>query len=187
MKTIAFASAALVALAALPAFAQAPVGPAAAGRAVTRADVQSRVEARFARADSDRDGFVTRDEVQARRGEPGGRFAARQGGGRDALFARLDSNRDGVLSREEFSAPRAGLAHGRRAGPSFGRGGATGGGFRGRAFAMLDSNRDGRVSLREAEAGALRLFDRIDANRDGTVTPDERRAARQAFRAQRRG
>jgi hypothetical protein len=187
MKKIAFAGVALAALAALPAFAQPSVEGPAGGKPITRADVQGRVEARFARADANRDGFVTRDEVEARRGEGRDRLKARRGDRREALFARLDSNRDGVLSREEFDAPRAGVGEGQRRSQRFGRGGGMGGGFRGRAFAALDSDRDGRVSLVEAEAGALRLFDRADSNRDGTVTPDERRAARQAFRGARRG
>jgi hypothetical protein len=187
MKKIAFAGVALATLISLPAFAQPPIDGPAAGKPVTRADVRSRVEARFARADANRDGFVTREEVEARRGEGRERLEARRGDRREALFARFDANRDGVLSREEFNAPRAGMGEGQRRGQRFGRGGGMGGGIRGRAFAALDSDRDGRVSLAEAEAGALRLFDRADSNRDGTVTPDERRAARQAFRAARRG
>src|SRR3954470_22382155 len=105
MKKIAFAAAALAAAAAVPAFAQpAPDGRARPLQPVTRAEVQARVQARFARADANRDGFVTRDEVRAARGA--GRDAmsprreslgADREGRRAALFARLDANRDGVL------------------------------------------------------------------------------------------
>jgi hypothetical protein len=42
-----------------------------------------------------------------------------------------------------------------------------------------DANRDQRLSLAEAEAAALRRFDRVDINRDGRVTRDERQQVRQ--------
>lgn len=195
MKRIAFAAVALAAAAALPAFAQrAPDAPGRFAQPLTRAEVQSRVQARFARADADRDGFITQEEVRGRRGEARERRHERRGDPREALFARLDVNGDGMLSREEFAAPRA-LRDGFRQGPRGERFGRRGGqrmggrpgGFGGRAFAALDTNRDGRVSLQEAQSRALQAFDRADSNRDGTVTPEERRAARQAFRAQRRG
>src|SRR4051812_30224182 len=109
MRKIAFAAAALAAAAAVPAFAQpAPNARARALQPVTRAEVQARVQARFARADANRDGFVTQDEVRAARGAGRDMMPPRreglQGdreGRRAAIFARLDSNRDGVLSREE--------------------------------------------------------------------------------------
>jgi hypothetical protein len=196
MKKIALAGVALAALASIPAFAQ-PVadGPARIAQPMTRASFQARVQARFARIDADRDGFVTQQEIQDRRAAGREQHQARRGERREALFARLDANRDGVLSRAEFDAPRAGLSEGRpgQRGQRFGRRGGRqsgmgmAGGFGGRAFASADVDRDGRVSLQEAQAGALRLFDRVDANRDGTVTPEERRAARGAFRAQPRG
>jgi hypothetical protein len=195
MKKIVFAGAALAALTAATAFAQpAPQAGARAPHPMTRAEVQTRVQARFARADVNRDGFVTQDEVQAQRTQRTEKLEARRGERRADRFARLDANRDGVLSRAEFDA-RAGLRDGARRGvrgEHAGRGhgrfsGRMGGGFGGRAFAALDLNRDGRVSLQEAQARALQAFDRADANRDGTVTPEERRTAREAFRAQRRG
>jgi len=192
MKTLILAGIAFAAAAALPAVAQpAPARPDA-NRVLTRAEVQSRVQARFARADVDKDGFVTREEAQARRAGGRQRIRAGREERRAALFARLDGNRDGVLSREEFEAPGArgaGAGDGPRGGRlgqrTRHRGGAVAGGLGGRGFAALDSDRDGRVSLQEAQSAALRMFDRADANRDGTVTPDERRAAREAFRARR--
>jgi hypothetical protein len=186
MKTFILSGVALAACVALPASAQPAPGRPAAGP-VTRAEVQSRVQARFARADANRDGFVTREEAQATRAGARERLRAGRGDRRAALFARLDSNRDGMLSREEFEAPRARMANragdGARGPRMGGRGGATAGGLGGRGFAALDSDRDGRVSLQEAQSAALRMFDRVDANRDGTVTPDERRAARETRRA----
>jgi EF-hand domain pair/EF hand len=199
MKTLFLAGVALAAAAAQPAFAQSgaaqptPARPTPArpgvDRVLTRADVQSRVQTRFARADADKDGFVTREEAQARRAEGRERLQAGRGERRAALFARLDSNRDGALSREEFEAPRARMADGARNGRGghrfAGRMGGRGGAMAGAGFARLDSDGDGRISLQEAQSAALRMFDRADANRDGAVTPDERRAAREAFRARR--
>jgi len=208
MKKIAFLAGLAAATAAAPAFAQptapaAPLAPAAGfhraqlARPVTRADVQARVQRMFARLDANRDGYVSRDEMDAARTLRAGRRSPREGlvGQRagtdparrgDRLFARLDANHDGVVTRAEFDAAMA--ARGQRIavrgpmgegmGPHarFGRAGM--GGFRGQAFERMDLNRDGRVSVEEATRFALQAFDRADANHDGVVTPEERRAAR---------
>jgi hypothetical protein len=191
MNKIFFAGAALAALCAAPASAQQGQGGARFAQPQTRATVAAQVEARFARADSNRDGFVTQDEVrarsEARRQQRGERRAQR--------FGQLDSNNDGMISRAEFEAPRAMRGGGRgerramrgeRRGERFAhRGGRRGGGmmmarFGARAFAAMDSNRDGRVALVEAQRVALQRFDRVDSNRDGTISLDERQAARAA-------
>jgi hypothetical protein len=216
MKTLILA--ALLTAGAAPAFAQpplvAPQGPATGpqrghmARPLARADVQSRVQRLFARVDANRDGFVTREEIEAVRGARGGGEGLRArgpdgagpgmrgGGGRgEGLFARLDQNRDGIVTRAEFDAAMAaraahggtrgepGAERGPRGGARFGRAGMAG--FGGRAFERMDLNHDGRVSVQEATGFALQAFDRADANRDGIVTPDERRAARGARRGAR--
>ncbi|HEX8620648.1 MAG TPA: EF-hand domain-containing protein [Allosphingosinicella sp.] len=185
MKKIVFAGAALAVLAAVPALAQ----PGAAGRPrpagpLTRAAVEARVEARFERADSNRDGFVTQDEVRARAEARRAQRQERRGERLEQRFEALDANHDGSISRAEFNA-RPALRGGERRGRRFARRGgrsAMMGGFGGRAFAMMDLDRDGRVALAEAERAALQRFDRVDANRDGTISLDERQAAREAFR-----
>ena len=186
-----------VMLAAIPALAQSQ-GDARRGPAqpLTRAEVQSRVEARFARLDSNRDGFVTQAEVRAGIDARRAQRQAQRGERRAQLFARLDANGDGSISRQEFEArpqlrggdraERRGQRLAQRRGPGGARGGGIGAGFGLRAFAMLDANSDGRVSLAEANARALARFERVDLNRDGTITPEERRAAR-AQRPARRG
>jgi Ca2+-binding EF-hand superfamily protein len=194
MKKMLFAGAALAVLGASAVAAQ-PAGPRNA-QPLTRAAVEARVDAGFARVDADRDGFVTQDEVRAaaearrgRRGEARGARREQNGERRAAAFARLDANRDGVISRAEFDN-RPAMAPGDRAerrALRAGRGGGQGGGmfarFGGRAFAAADANRDGRVSREEARSGALALFARVDTDRDGTVSMEERRAAREAMRA----
>jgi hypothetical protein len=154
--------------AALAAAAAAPVAPPAP---VAPTPAPSGVEApRIMRP-------VTRVEVQAQV---------------QAAFARLDANHDGFVTREEAEAGRPPRPEG-AAGAGAGRGGFRGGGgnmfarFGGRGFAEMDANTDGKVSLAEANAFAMRIFDRFDTNKDGTISPEERQAAREAFRAARQG
>jgi hypothetical protein len=200
-KFILLAGLALAAGSAVPAFAQPQDARRGPAQPLTRADVQSRVDQRFGRLDADRDGFVTQAEIRAQAEARRAERQARRGERRAQLFARLDANRDGSISREEFeNRPqlRGGdredrrAARGERRGERFARHGGPRGGrgalmarFGARAFAALDADRDGRVSRAEANARALARFDRVDANRDGTITLDERRSAREAFRANR--
>src|SRR3954468_17049718 len=139
MKTIIFAGAAFAALAAVAASAQpgAPSAPPApsmreaprAPHPVTRAQVKAKVDARFARLDANRDGYLTPDEIAAGRGGRGEGMAMRRmrpdgpmgerplaerpmregpladgpvRDGRAEVFAHLDANHDGVVTRDEF-------------------------------------------------------------------------------------
>jgi hypothetical protein len=176
-------------------------------RVITRDEVAQHVRKLFARLDTNKDGFLTKDEVDAmhqkmmgmhgaterRSGEPGVHRPDRA-----AMFDRLDANHDGSISRQEFMAAQPQLEHRVmifRNGPD-GRPGEPGmkmhmrgmgmGGMGGHMFEMADANHDGRVSLQEAEAAALAHFDRADLNHDGKLTPDERRQAHQLMRGERR-
>ena len=175
-------------------------------RVMTRDDVVKHVARLFARLDTNRDGFVTREEVNALHqrfegamGEAGGvrkRLADRgvSMGDRNAMFDRLDTNHDGTISRQEFMSAQPQTRERRVMIMREGRQGAAGergkmrmhgmgmGGFGGRLFEMADTNRDGRVSLQEAQAAALAHFDRADLNHDGRITPEERRQAHQLMR-----
>lgn len=218
------AAVAAVTVAMAPAIAQtvqpAPVPPPAplieraphVAKIHTRAEVGNHVRALFDRLDSNRDGYVTRTEVDARKGDRRERIAQRLerrgalGGrtaDRGAMFDRMDANRDGYISRDEFA--RAPMREERRVVIRDGRGedhhvrelggrGARGmrgmhmglGSLRGRMFEMADANRDGRVSLQEATAAAYRHFDTADVNRDGQITREERMQIRQRMRSERR-
>jgi Ca2+-binding EF-hand superfamily protein len=190
MKTILIGAAALALVA--PAVAQvAPVQqqrPLRGQQAQTRADVQAKVAERFARLDSNRDGFITRAEADAARQQLRTRFAARSGERRERAFERLDTNRDGAISRAEWDSRAAQRQQrlARRDRDGDGRPDVRGGrrglgmmGLGGRMFEMADANRDGRVSLAEAQTAALRHFDMMDSNRDGRLTPEERMQMRQ--------
>ena len=187
MRKILFTGFALATLAAVPALAQpAPEGVRSA-EPMTRASVQARVQAQFARMDANRDGFITQAELQAApramRGQRRGMRAGRAGVDR---FARFDTNRDGVISRTEFDARTAERAQRRatreeRRAARGNRGGAMGG----RLFQRADANGDGRISFAEMSAQALARFDRMDANRDGRVTLQERQAIRAQWQERR--
>lgn len=201
----------LAAAAFTPLLAQptAPVAPGApmmrvAPMAATlnRAEVTARVQAQFARRDANRDGVLTTDELQVRRGQRDGAMRRQRGPGAaqamsnpNVAFDRIDANRDGSISRDEFArgrqvrVERVVINRGGQPGqPGAMRGMRRGGGGGMMGAALLkraDLNRDGRVTLAEANGVALQHFDMIDTNRDGRITPQERAAGRGHMRQMR--
>jgi Ca2+-binding EF-hand superfamily protein len=179
MKTLVFSAAALCFGApALALSAPTPKPATAPAKSFTRAEMIQKVQDRFAKLDSNKDGFVTKDEMEAAQAAMRERFANRMQERETAVFDRMDTNKDGSVSRAEFDAAhKAMLAH---------RGGKPQGAMRGRGmhgamaegmFATADANKDGRISLQEATNAATAHFDSIDANHDGVLTRDEIRAA----------
>ena len=199
-----FLIAALAATAAIPVLAQstAPVAPIApvppvarvapmADKIVTRAEVDAKVREHFARADANRDGFVTSEEMSAGRKHAGKARRVKAARDPNAAFDRVDSNKDGMISRDEFARGRETRMEKRHAMRRDGAGRHApmgmrlhrmGGMMGARMIKMADANNDGRVSLGEATAGAARHFDLMDSNRDGRITPEERRAGRLQMR-----
>ena len=137
--------------------------------------VGRRVE-RLTAADADRDGTVTREEMQA---VAQVRMAERA----DARFDRLDANDDGAISREEFDAPREARAdrgqRPMRAHRGYG-GRGPGMGMRG------DRMERGPIVIADVQARTEQAFARLDADQDGFVTVEERRAGMDEHRRERR-
>ena len=109
MKKLLLASAAGAALiAGTVALAQPTAqAPAAPGKVHTRASVQAKVAEHFARLDVNRDGFVTKAEVDAAKATRAARRGDRKARRGGAMFERLDATRDGAIARAEVAAARA--------------------------------------------------------------------------------
>lgn len=81
----------------------------------SRDDVVAHVREMFGQLDANKDGFVTREEVESAHQKMAGEFRDKFAKGlampgdfpkpdRGAMFDRLDTNKDGVISRDEFMA-----------------------------------------------------------------------------------
>ena len=117
-----------------------------------------RAVSHFSKADTDRNGTLSRAEVEKALPRLAGRFDS------------IDTNHDGQLSRGELNAWKK--AHrGERQAKAAER------------FRHADTDGDGAISRAEAERHAPRLakrFDQIDANKDGKLTQEELRAYRES-------
>lgn len=179
---------------------------------MTRDQVVQHVRSLFTHLDSNRDGFITKDEVAAlhvrmmgmhnamARGMAGVRTAmdhSRMRMDPGAMFDRLDTNHDGMISRQEYLAGKPEIREHRvmvmrnsdgpmpmGPGSVHGMHGMRMGMMGGRLFDLADANHDGRVTLQEMTAAALQHFDMADANHDGTITPEERMQMHQRMRMQ---
>lgn len=112
-------------------------------------------------ADTNRDGFLSKDEFDAI-----SRIQNLPEDKRVELFKRLDKDQDGKLAREELG--RMGFQHGEPM----------------RRFWELDVNKSGGVSFEEFKAGPLfsklpaerleAVFHRLDSNGDGMISPKDK-------------
>lgn len=181
----------------------------------TRADLEKKIAERFAEADADKDGAVSEAElkagIEARRAEAEKKMAE----ARAHMFTAMDADKNGQISRTEWDSHHAGMKakwaerretaqadgkerrelrmkfkdgdkDGRKGHRMMHHGGMGWGGLGEKWFETADANKDGRITLAEAKAKPLARFDAADANKDGTLSPDERRAAHEAKRAERR-
>lgn len=154
------------------AFAQtAPAQTRAPKPDTTRAQVQARAEAAFARMDANKDGTLNEADR-----------AARQAG----MFDRMDTDRNGSISRAEFDSIRSQRTD--KSGKAGQRMGRKDAGGRHAMMAGRTGARDGRAATpttRQAFVDrALSMFDRADTDRNGTVTQAERKAVRDTMRQQ---
>jgi Ca2+-binding EF-hand superfamily protein len=144
--------------------------PGDADREARRAEWQAKAEARFAEADTDRDGRLDRVEAQAF----GERF--------NQHFDRIDANHDGEVDKQEIAQARQHARkgrHGMRQHAAFQRG----------LFKGMDDNGDGAISRAELGDKMPRWsenFAGIDTNGDGQLSREELRAAKRAAHEQRK-
>ena len=140
------------AITASSALAQQP-GDQAGPKPIPRAQFIAGMDAEFRKMDTDKNGQVTRAEIeQAERGKAEASAEARN----RAQFVALDTNKNGQLSPAEFArlTPQPMVS----AEP---------------LLARMDGNRDQQVSLVEFRAATVANFDRLDVDRNGVVTPAE--------------
>jgi Ca2+-binding EF-hand superfamily protein len=190
--------AAILALLASPTLAAPPKAPAAkaAPREATRADMAKRFDARFAQIDTNKDGSLSRAEVDAARASFVGLTGKVITDQVKQEFALTDKNKDGQASLAEMTA----------AAPAEGKAGVakvlekldanndqqlSQAEFAAAApppkvagsddfLARFDADKDVKVTAAEYKAPGLAAFDQIDANKDGKVTAAEQQAARSA-------
>jgi Ca2+-binding EF-hand superfamily protein len=115
----------------------------------------------FGRADTNGDGFVSKEE-----------FAA----ARTAMFTKLDANGDGVVDQAELDKAREAW-HQRRAEKAQADGSTQAEtpkkDHHGRFMARVDTDSDGKVTTQEFAAAGDRMFAKFDANGDGKLAQDE--------------
>jgi Ca2+-binding EF-hand superfamily protein len=110
----------------------------------------------FTRLDTNQDGVLTKDELQAKGAD---RIAA--------SFDKLDRDKDGMVTQEEMREARSTRV------AAFKEQAET-------RFREADKNSDGLLSKEETQAGMPRLaqrFDKLDQNKDGQLSPEELRGA----------
>jgi 5-hydroxyisourate hydrolase-like protein (transthyretin family) len=134
-----------------------------APKPIPRAQYQQVIDGHFNGADTDHDGMLTRDELNAQRQRELAQTKATVAKNLQDAFKRLDTNKDGRLTLEEFMATAPTIKTTETAEQMVQR---------------LDTNHDGKVSAEEFRAPEMAKFNRVDANHDGIVTPAEVQAAR---------
>ena len=142
----------LALVAAAPLSAQVTAPASGAVQSVPRAKVVANAEAEFARVDINKDGQMSRVEIETfQRASAMARTTARN----KELFAELDSDKNGQISAVEFAkatpTPKVDAS----------------------GVLSIDSNKDGQVSLAEHRSATLATFTKIDTNKDGALTAVE--------------
>jgi len=135
---------------------------------LSKDEVPERMQGIFARADADKDGFLTREEVvkatasQERRG-PGGPPM-------DQIFRALDADQDGTVSAAEIAAAPAAL----KKLDKNGDGALTADEVRPQMM-MRGGRGEGRGEERRGtpQEMSAEFFNRFDLNHDGVITKDE--------------
>jgi Ca2+-binding EF-hand superfamily protein len=138
---------------------------------ITRAQAAAKADQMFQRLDLNRDGRVTREEMQQARQQMKAAGQQRRG---ERIAQFTPEQRAEIEQRRAQRGERAGRGGERRSGETRGQRGGD------RAVAMFGEQ--GFVTAEQFRARALERFDRMDLNKDGTVTVEERRQARAQMR-----
>ena len=157
----------------------------------TRADAQAHADKMFARLDTNHDGFVTDDELNARKARRSERMEKRaERFDPSKMFARLDLNHDGKVTQAEAETARSQHVKAKSGQPAEAHATAMGG-----LFARADTNKDGVITRAEFDATgqqmkqrmehagmrrggmAGHMFGTADANKDGKVSLAEMQQA----------
>jgi Ca2+-binding EF-hand superfamily protein len=130
---------------------------AQAAQSLPRAQFISDMDSEFRKMDADKNGQLTRAEIEQHQKLQAAALAQSRN---RALFAQLDSDQNGQLSPAEFAkvATPAPAANGQP------------------MIARMDGNRDSQVSRVEHRTATLANFDRLDSDKDGIVTAAEMKA-----------
>ena len=129
----------------------------AAPPAIPRAQFIADMDAQFGKMDADKNGQLTRTEIeQFQRLTAVAEAQARN----RAIFAQLDTDKNGQISPAEFAKATA---------PSSAANGQP-------MIARMDGNRDKQISLIEHRTATLINFDKLDGDKNGIVTPAEMKA-----------
>jgi Ca2+-binding EF-hand superfamily protein len=145
-----------IALIAAPALAQAQA-PKAAVNTMPRGKWVANAEAEFTRVDTNKDGQMSRAEIETFQRAAAARMIAARN---KAAFAVLDTNKNGQISAAEFAKLNDTPI---KVDPS--------------SVLSIDTNKDGQISLAEHRTATLDTFTQFDANKDGVLTEAEAKAA----------
>ena len=132
--------------------------PSASSVPVPRSDFIATMDGQFHKEDSDKDGILTRKEIEDYQQAVSFMAIDNQ---RRALFNALDTDRNGQLTPQEFA--RLNLPAPRISADA--------------DLQQADLDHDGRITLVEWRTAKLRNFDAMDTDKDGVVSVDEMRAA----------
>ena len=147
---------ALALLAPAPLLAQAAAPAAPAAQPLPRAQFISTMDGEFRKVDADKDGQLTRIEIDQFQKVAAVAMARRRN---QALFARLDADKNGQISPAEFASLPINPP---RTDPGL--------------LLKFDTSKDGKVSLIEHRTATLANFDRLDTDKNGVVSPAEMKA-----------
>jgi hypothetical protein len=128
-----------------------------------RSEVITGANGRFQELDTNKDGALSKSEVDAAqlRAQERATAAIQQQVAQE--FTRLDTDKNGQLSQAEFRAAARPVKIDPNASAQ--------------AMKNLDVNKDGKISADEYRRPILAQFDRVDTNKDGTISDAERKAA----------